>query len=299
MADLDSHERVQQEVALYRRYHAESIKCHPIASELLANFKVHKSTLLNHALKLTGRIQTILESLNSTHEVKLLSVQDFAPLRFESLVEEFRVAATQAERTTIVVKLHEAVVLESARPLDEMRAGLVALKEHVSGMADQCEFKELEIEHQGGIEEAFKRLYTYPEEELEVFKALQKRFRGLVHDGSELVFAPLDGDLELMRVLGLVRIKISEQPGLLNTTVPNPGERKEFYKAWQKVHKQVGHVLAKHAVREYHELRHGYEAAFDTAYKLAPEEYAYPDWCAVQSRAEENVEFWRAIGLSD
>ncbi|KAK4960486.1 hypothetical protein LTR10_003382 [Elasticomyces elasticus] len=117
-------------VAKYRVEHAK-------ASELLATYQGHVWALFEQGRKFAERTQIIMDSLNSTHQVKRFALSEFCALGFEDVIREYVAAPTKTQKSVILVKLHEVIVLESALPLDGLRDGVASLSDVTDCVAQE------------------------------------------------------------------------------------------------------------------------------------------------------------------
>ncbi|KAK3616651.1 hypothetical protein LTR56_018828 [Elasticomyces elasticus] len=99
----------------YHSSMASTLKSHCEALE----FESHVSVLLSQTRKLTDRNQVVLDALNSTYEVRRLTVEESGPLDFKTQVKELVRVQYPAKAAQT---LYEAVVLESGMLLNKTRS---------------------------------------------------------------------------------------------------------------------------------------------------------------------------------
>ncbi|KAK3642064.1 hypothetical protein LTR56_010935 [Elasticomyces elasticus] len=171
MTDPNEHDQARDQetsmtdkVARYRESHAE-------ASKALTDLKEHVYALVGQARKLVDRTLTVLDALDSGYHVRRLTVAEFGTLEFGGLVEEFVTATKQSTKNKSLIKLREAIVLDSGLPLDNLRAGIAAVSVNADRMVEKAEFEAPDMEDQDNIESALEHQSADAYEELSDCKA--------------------------------------------------------------------------------------------------------------------------------
>ncbi|KAK5690349.1 hypothetical protein LTR97_012217 [Elasticomyces elasticus] len=293
-------------MARFRQLHAE-------ISKITTYYKLHVSAILEQARKLTDRTTIILESLNSQYEVKRITVAEFGPLKIKNLVDQFVFTSCPREMSS---NLFESVVLESATPLDNLRAGLAAVA--VTSMQLAKEFKLHALDNDDGAAE--KDLCTYGVllmnilrgRGLEIVDAYRSMLGGVakVFAETDLLFQSLEeryetqskcsgtfgSDVDWKANLELMRGTVSGATESILLAAPEDAPDTRYYQdAWEKIGLEVGAPLARSIVAEYEEVRAQYGATFTAALGLAPEVFAYPDWCTIKAD-ERSKRLWQKWG---
>ncbi|KAK4891442.1 hypothetical protein LTR27_009937 [Elasticomyces elasticus] len=293
MADVDSTAggsrgqdlSMSDKMARYRQFHAE-------ISKILAEYKLHVSSLLDHARKLTHRSEIILDSLNSGYEVKRITIAESGPLDFKYLVEEFVFASYPRGMSS---NLHEAVVLESAMPLENLRAGAAGVAVKAMQLVRETQIRALDNEHLAAVEELL-RTHAQLFAEMDIsFRNLEERYDTWSECGRTF-----DSNGDWKADLESMRGRVSEATASILLAAPEDAPDTRYYQdAWEKIRLEVGAPLARSVVEEYEEMRAQYEATFASALKLAPEVFAYPGWCTADANErilERRKRSWQRRG---
>ncbi|KAK5690350.1 hypothetical protein LTR97_012218 [Elasticomyces elasticus] len=279
------------EVAEYREEHAK-------ASEMVATLEDHASALIRLAHDVAGRARMILDSLNATHEVKRFSVHDFGTLKAEDLIVEYVAATKETEKTIILVKLYEAMVVEIAVPLDYLRSRAATLSELARRLAQDAATTVPDVPDERAVEESLHDdvvRETYAELEIvkdrvvDAYRVLLKEWAEVIAEIEVSIQAldkAYDGKLRSGALyanvdlgLGYLRDHIAVVLGNIKSKDPLRTDREYYREAWEKARMTEGVQIARIVASDHSDLKVGYEAAFITAVKLAPSTFAYSGWC--------------------
>ncbi|KAK5716539.1 hypothetical protein LTR15_009430 [Elasticomyces elasticus] len=274
----------------YHSSMASTLKPHCEALE----FESHVSVLLSQTRKLTDRCQIILDFLNANYEVKRCAITEFEPpVEYDGLLQHWVepvAVTTVAQESAMLVKLREALVLESGGLLfDKVRARLLGVWEKGEVMAREAiatrlagkEVKSMVIQAYGRMLGPWAQVMA---EAGQGFKEIEAKYVMQLKPDGGAMFG--DGNLEWKAGLEMIRMKVDELPAKMKMAAAVYEREQEEYEEGLALRMEFAKLLVHSVAAECAKVRVAYEAAFASALKIAPEVFAYPDWCAAEPKQD-------------
>ncbi|KAK5691763.1 hypothetical protein LTR17_025560 [Elasticomyces elasticus] len=259
--------------------------------------KLHISTLLSQAQKLTGRTQIVLDFLNAPQNVKRFAVNEFGRPT-TSLFQHFtnhQPKLTASQRSAMLAKLRTTLVLQKGGQLiDKIRTGGVGVWRKAEQMAPEAAHssvvKERSCEQEKAMVVSSYRSMLGPwaqvmaEAEPDVKPIGYGYVKGIgfgYHGGTQFGSSDLEWKAGFA-ALGSMMDEAARKYEMAATD--------EDYWALEGVWGEALMILARSVKAEYGEVKDAYEAAFASALKVAPEVFSYPNWSSSSSSSSSEEE---------